>query len=160
MEIAEHAARAQTRLDELGGAEGNQIYDQALCQELAPLVAHPALAFHCARCLNRIAWWSLHGQLALIVFTERRAVTKGRRLGTADLDQRRDNEGLEPWIDQANQPGGRIHITEWSGAGNASGYPQRVTFRCGCGAEYVTRNSTRLRAFLTARRVGSSRILL
>jgi len=160
MEVSEHAVRALTRLDELGGAEGSQIYDPILSHALAPLIAHPAMAFHCARCQDRVAWWTLHSRLALIVFAERRATTKTRRAGTSDLDQARDDDGLEPWIDQATRPGGRIQISEWSGGGNTSGYPLRVTFQCGCGAEYVTRNSSRLRAFLTSRKVGSSRILL
>lgn len=164
MNTSEHAGRALALLDELGGAESTQISDEALRAELAPLTALPAMGFHCSRCQQRIAWWALHSRLALIVFAERRALTKTRRAGVSDLDQSRENPGLEAWIDQASRPGGRIKITEFSdpasSQNNASGYPLRTTFSCRCGAEFVTRNTTRLRGFLIAGSTGSTRILL
>ena len=162
---------ALARLDELtkgrpasGDSEGRLIYDVPLRELLAPLVAMPALGFYCSQCHKRISWWALHGGLAMVVFADRRAATKTRTAGTGDLNQARENTGLEPWIDQASRPGGRVQITEWSDRGrsdnNASGYPLRATFSCRCGAKYATKNTTRLRAFLSARRTGSSRILL
>lgn len=169
--VEDAAARALARLDELAAgkrpspkAEGQLIYDPELRATLTPLMPMSALGFYCARCQKRIGWWTLHGQLAMVVFSDRRAATKKRSAGTADLDPARENPGLEPWIDRATQPGGRAEITEWSDPdrsdNNASGYPLRATFTCRCGAAYPTRNSTRLRAFLTARRTDSSRILL
>lgn len=148
-------------LDRLGGAEGRDIYQPQLNAVLEPLRALPAIEVCCGkdRCRARMGWWAIDHNVAYIAATQERAKPKRRFGGMSDLAeaQPRRNAGLLPWIELAESGTTRVRLVDWK---NASGFPLRLSFHCRCGAEYVTRNTTRLRLFLTSVAAGRSTIFL
>lgn len=157
MSPQEQAKRALDALDEVGDVEGRRIYDACLRAALEPLRATGLLQpFFCSKCEQRIAWWAIDPAGAFVIASERRLSTDHRHPGSQRLAGRgpRSNEGLAPWIESAMKPGGRIELVDH----RTPGYPLRLKFRCRCGADYTTKNTQRLRAFLTATASRSSRI--
>jgi hypothetical protein len=148
-------------LDRLGGAESSGIYEPRLNAVLQPLRALPAIEVCCGRdlCRARIGWWAIDHSVAYIAATQERAKPKRRLGGMSDLaePQPRRNAGLLPWIELAESGKTRVRLVDWK---NASGFPLRLSFHCRCGAEYVTRNTTRLRLFLSAAAAGTGTIFL
>lgn len=156
MDAPSQARQALEALDDVGDAEGKRIYNQTLRAALAPLANLPPLAFCCVVCEKRIAWWALDPNIAVVIATERKTSTKGRgpsRPGLAGRGER-EHHGFQVWIESAMKPGGRIELVDV----NTSGFPTRLKFRCRCGADYTTTNTRRLRAYLSAVSVGTSRI--
>jgi hypothetical protein len=159
-ETAEAAERALARLEELGDAEGQRMYDGDLNWHLEPLRGAPALPVHCPSCHRRIAWWAVMPTMALVAATRSRARPKSRHGGHSDLDADIPDEKkgrFFEWIVLADEGGTGVTSTDIRN----SDYPRRLTFECKrCGAKQPTTNSYRLRKLLQTFKVGGGRIVL
>jgi len=148
-------------VNQLGGeVEGRAIYTVSLKTELDPL-RRLTLGGVCGRCFKGVAWCALDAGEAFVVAFQRRCPPRERVGGIWDCYGTNpwpaEGRKFPPWIEQAESGKTSVTLEDIY----TTGYPLRITFTCPeCGAEYVTKNTTRLRLFLDAVAHGETRITL
>ncbi len=160
IDLPDAADLALARIHQLGNVEGRSIYDPPLNRLLDPFRVLPALEIICSpqTCGRRLAWCAIDRGHAFVAATEKRAKPKQRRGGMSDLAQPDQPTGrFFPWIELAEAGHTTVRPVDYQ---NPSGFPLRLDFVGRCGHSHVTKNTTRLQAFLTAARSSNGRIHL
>ncbi len=144
------AIKATAEIDAFGEVEGRTIYAVPLNQDLDAL-RHLTLGVRCGGCRKGIAWAALDANAAFVAAFQRRCPPSERVGGIWDCFGTNPwpAEGRKnwPWIEQAEL--GQTSVTTHDI--HTPGYPLRLGFTCPkCGANYVNKNTTRLRLFLDA----------
>jgi hypothetical protein len=138
-------------VDWFGNVEGNTIHAPDLNEQLNALRGL-TLGIRCGRCRGWIAWCALDLNAAFVAPFQRRRPPRQRRGGIEDCyepeppsptGQRRN----WPWILLAESSKTSVTLEDI----DTPGYPLRLRLTCPkCGAEYLARNTTRLRLVLDA----------
>ena len=144
------AQRALAEVDGFGQVEGNTIHAVILNQELNA-VRHLTLRVTCGRCRGGIAWSALDLNAAFVAAFQRLRPPKERRGGIQDCYEPEPPSPMGqknwPWILLAESGKTSVTIEDIY----TTGYPLRLRLTCPkCRAEYVMKNTTRLRLFLDA----------
>lgn len=160
IEMRKAAERALTELHGFGEIEGNTIHAVILNRELNAL-RHLTLGIKCGRCRAGMAWGALDANAAFVAAFQRRRSPKDRRGGIEDCydPEPPSPAGRKnwPWIILAES--GKTSVTAEDI--HTPGYPLRLRFTCPkCAAEYLNKNTRRLRLFLDAVAHGESKITL
>jgi hypothetical protein len=153
------AVRALTEVDGFGEVEGNTIHAVILNQELNALRG-VTLGVTCGRCRAGIAWSALDANAAFVAAFQRRRPPRERRGGIEDCYDPEPRSPIRknwPWILLAESGNTTVTVADI----HTPGYPLRLRFTCPkCGAQYLNKNTTRLRLFLDAIAHGEDKITL
>ena len=150
-ELQDTAKRARELVELLGGEiEGRAIYTVSLKEALDPL-RDLTLRTICGQCGKQVAWYALDATEAFVVAFQHRCRPNERRGGIWDCRGTNpwpaEGRRFWPWMDEA-QPGKTSVTMEDI---HTPGYPLRLKLTCPkCGAQYVTKSTTRLTLFLDA----------
>jgi hypothetical protein len=153
------AERALAIVDRFGEVEGNTIHAPDLNQELHPL-RDLTLGVRCGRCRDWIAWSALDLNAAFVAAFQRRRAPKDRRGGIEDCYDPEPGAPTRknwPWITLAETGQTSVTLEDI----HTPGYPLRLKFTCRtCDAQYLNKNTRRLRLFLEAVEHGEDKITL
>ena len=139
--------------DRVKRVEGRAIYDPHLNELLQPLrrLTLGAVCF----CGRPVCWLAIDYAGAFVAAFQNRCPPRMRHGGVADCEHRANSFLRVPWIMQAETGSTTVTLEDIK----TSGYPIRLRLSCPrCGAEHLTRNTTRLTDFLTTISTGKSKI--
>ena len=159
--MREAAQRALAEVDHFGEVEGRTIHAVYLNEDLNHL-RELTLEIKCGRCRRRVAWGALDPNAAFVAAFQRRRPPKERVGGIEDCYQPEPPSPTGqrrnwPWIILAESGKTSVTVEDIY----TPGYPLRLRLTCQeCGAQYLNKNTTRLRLFLDAVVHGETRITL
>src|SRR6266849_2139886 len=83
LELPALVQTALRRLEQVGDAEGQNIFDPRLIAALHPLVLVPAVGVRCAHpeCGKGLGWWALYPGVAIVAAMSRRLPKRDREGG-------------------------------------------------------------------------------